>query len=52
MGRHLMLKELAALVGVDPGPIINWELRNVKPTDRNLEKARALLREWGYHVLL
>ncbi|MBI3996652.1 MAG: MerR family DNA-binding transcriptional regulator [Candidatus Omnitrophica bacterium] len=52
MDRRLMIKELAELVGVSPDTIINWELRGVKPTDRNLEKTRALLREWGYHVLL
>ncbi len=42
MDRRLMLKELAALVGVSPDTIINWELRNVKPTDKSLEKLRAL----------
>ena len=38
-----MIKELAALVGVDPGTIINWELRSVKPVKKSLEKVREVL---------
>ena len=32
MDRSMMIKELAALIGVSPDTIINWELRGVKPT--------------------
>ena len=32
MDRGLLIKDLAALVGVSPDTIINWELRGVKPT--------------------
>ncbi len=32
MDRRLMIKELAALVGVSEDTVINWEKRGVKPT--------------------
>ena len=40
MDRGMMIRELAALVGVSPDTIINWELRDVKPMGKNLEKIR------------
>lgn len=32
MDRGLLIRELAALVGVSADTVINWELRGVKPT--------------------
>ena len=43
MDRRLMIKELAALVGVSADTIINWELRNVKPTGKGMEGLREVL---------
>ena len=43
MDRRLMIKELAALVGVSADTIINWELRNVKPTGKGVEGLREVL---------
>jgi len=34
----MQIKELARLVNVASDTIINWELRNVKPSRHNLEK--------------
>jgi DNA-binding transcriptional regulator YiaG len=44
MDRRLMIKELAALVGVSPDTIINWELRDVKPFGMRLKKVKEVLR--------
>jgi DNA-binding transcriptional regulator YiaG len=43
MDRALMIKELAALVGVSEDTVINWELRGVKPTGSRLERVREAL---------
>ena len=43
MDLGLEIKELAGLIKVTPDTIINWELRNVKPTCRNLITVRRLL---------
>ncbi len=43
MDKHLMIKELAALVGVSPDTIINWEVRGVKPLAEKLKKVREVL---------
>ncbi len=43
MDKGLFIKELAKIVGVSPDTIINWEIRNVKPFGRNLEKLRDFL---------
>jgi DNA-binding transcriptional regulator YiaG len=43
MDRRLMIKELAALVGVSPDTIINWELRDVRPKGKSLEDVREVL---------
>ena len=32
MDRELMIKDLAALIGTTEDTVINWELRDVKPT--------------------
>jgi len=43
MDRSMMIKELAALVGVSPDTIINWELRGVKPTAQRLSRVKEIL---------
>jgi len=43
MDLGLEIKELARLVKVTSDTIINWELRNVKPTCNNLAMVRRLL---------
>ncbi|MDD5452645.1 MAG: helix-turn-helix transcriptional regulator [Desulfovibrionales bacterium] len=43
MDAGLQIKELAALIGVTEDTVINWEVRNIRPTDRNLEKAVAFI---------
>ena len=43
MDKHLLIRELATLVGVSPDTIINWELRNVKPAAKKLERLRQEL---------
>ena len=44
MDRGLMIRELAALVGVSPDTIINWELRGVKPMGQRLGKIKEVVR--------
>ena len=40
MDKHLLIRELAILVGVSLGTIINWEIRNVRPAGKKLERLR------------
>ena len=43
MDLGLEIKELARLIKVTSDTIINWELRDVKPTCKNLTMVRRLL---------
>ena len=43
MDKGLLIKELGKIVGVSPDTIINWEIRNVKPFGKNLEKVMSFL---------
>ena len=43
MDRSLLIRELAALVGVSPDTIINWELRGVTPGRERLRKLEEAL---------
>jgi len=36
--------DLAKRIGVDEMTIVNWEKGRTKPTQRNLEKIRAIMR--------
>jgi len=38
-------EELAKIIGVTPDSVINWEIRDIKPEGRNLERVRELLEE-------
>jgi len=43
MDKGLMIKELAEIVGVTEDTVINWEIRNIKPEGKNLERLKAFL---------
>lgn len=43
MDLRLQIKDLARLLNVTPDTIINWELRNVKPVEKNLTTVRQFL---------
>jgi len=43
MDLGLQIEELARLLNVTPDTIINWELRNVKPVEKNLTMVREFL---------
>ena len=45
MDLGLQVKDLAKHFGVNQGTIINWELREVKPSRENFEKAKTFLKE-------
>jgi DNA-binding transcriptional regulator YiaG len=45
MDRGLLIKELAALVGVNADTVINWELRGVKPMGKSLRRLQEALEE-------
>ena len=47
MDRRLMIKELAALVGVSEDTVINWELKGVKPKSEQFKRMREVLGIWG-----
>ena len=43
MDKHLLIRELAVLIGVSSDTMINWELRNEKPAEKSLESVRDVL---------
>ena len=43
MDPGLQTEDLARLLNVTPDTIINWELRNVKPVEKNLTMIRQFL---------
>jgi DNA-binding transcriptional regulator YiaG len=43
MDKGLMIKELASQLGVTEDTVINWEIRDIKPEGRNLEKVKEFL---------
>jgi len=43
MDKGLQIKELAKIVGVTSDTVINWEIRNIIPRKRYLEKVRTVL---------
>lgn len=38
-----MVKELAPQIGVTEDIVIKWEIRNVKPEGKNLQRIKAFL---------
>ncbi|MBN1794259.1 MAG: helix-turn-helix transcriptional regulator [Candidatus Omnitrophica bacterium] len=43
MDRGLMIKELAAQLGVTEDTVINWEVRGRKPVGRNFNRVQEFL---------
>ncbi len=43
MDKGLLIRELAALVGVSADTVINWELRGVKPMGNSLRRLQETL---------
>lgn len=49
MDKGLLIRELATQLGVTEDTIINWEVRDIKPAGRNLERVRGFI-EGGYNL--
>lgn len=45
MDKGLMIKGLAEQLGVTDDTVINWEIRDIGPVGRNLERVKAFLEE-------
>jgi len=43
MDKGLLIRELASQLGVTEDTVINWEIRDIKPVGRNLERVREIL---------
>ena len=43
MDKGLLIRDPAALVGVSPDTVINWEMRGVKPMGRSLRRLQEAL---------
>ncbi len=44
MDKGLLIRELASQLGVTEDTLINWEVRDVQPVGRNLERVRGFLK--------
>jgi len=44
MDKGLLIRELASELGVTDDTVINWEVRDIKPVGRNMERVREFLR--------
>ena len=40
MDKGLMIKELAEMLCVAEDTVLNWEIRDIRPGPKNLERAR------------
>lgn len=47
MDAGLMIKDLAALIGVTQATVINWKVRGVSPTSGKLEKVEMVVAQLG-----
>jgi DNA-binding transcriptional regulator YiaG len=47
MDKGLLIRELAAHIGVTEETVINWGTRGIKPTGRNMERVRGFLEKKG-----
>ena len=43
MDKGLLIRELASKLGVTEDTVINWEIRDIKPEEKNMEKLKAFL---------
>lgn len=44
MDNGLLIRELAAQLGVTEDTVINWEVRGIKPMGKNLEMVREFIK--------
>jgi len=44
MDRGILIKELASQIGITEDTVVNWEIRGVKPSDKNLVKLKTCLK--------
>ena len=47
MDKGLMIKELAEKIGVTEDTVINWEIRDMKPHGKSMERVREFLEKQG-----
>jgi DNA-binding transcriptional regulator YiaG len=55
MDAGLKIKELANMLGVAENTVINWEVRGVRPSSRNLEKLHTFctnVRKTPHYLLM
>ena len=45
MDKGLTIKELASLLDVTEDTVINWEIRNIKPQGKSVERVNGFLDE-------
>jgi len=45
MDKGLLIRELASQLGVTEDTVINWEVRDIKPEGRNMERVNGFLLE-------
>jgi len=43
MDKGLFIRELASELGVTEDTVINWEIRNIKPEGKNLDRVREFI---------
>ena len=43
MDKGLLIRELAAQIGVTEDTVINWEVRGINPVGRNMERVREFI---------
>jgi len=43
MDKGMIIKKLASQVGVTDDTVINWEIRDIKPKGKNLERVREFI---------
>jgi len=48
MDKGLLIRELAAQIGVTEDTVINWEVRGIKPVGRNFEAVKRFLEVTQY----
>ena len=49
MDAGLQIKELAEMIGVNEGSVVNWELHGMKPRGWRMEALMGRLPGWACH---
>lgn len=52
MDAGLQIKELAEMIGVNEGTVINWEIRGMNPSKRYQERLQGFLGEYYIKKIL